>query len=119
MKKAAKANANATAEVEDGSDNEEEQGGFDGISALLAGKLASGSKKGKAAVVEVETEAEEVPVLINPDWPHLKAVLSLADVVVEVLDARDPLAYRLKHVEELVKEKAGQKLLFVLNKIGA
>ncbi|KAL1914522.1 uncharacterized protein VTP21DRAFT_8236 [Calcarisporiella thermophila] len=38
------------------------------------------------------------------------------DVVVEVLDARDPLGTRVKAVERLVTEK-GKKLVFALNKI--
>ena len=87
---------------------------------MHAASLASGSSKGKKVVQdEQDVDAEDAPVLINPDWPNLDAVLAAADVVVEVLDARDPTSCRLQHVEEVVKEKKGQKLLFVLNKIGA
>lgn len=60
---------------------------------------------------------EEVPVLINRDLPTLQSVLEKADVVLEVIDARDPLAFRSEHVEQLVKD-AGKKVLLVLNKIG-
>jgi nuclear GTP-binding protein len=60
---------------------------------------------------------EEVPVLINRDLPTLQSVLEKADVVLEVIDARDPLAFRSEHLEQLAKD-AGKKLLFVLNKIG-
>jgi hypothetical protein len=59
------------------------------------------------------------PLLLNPDLPHLAAVLDKADVVIEVLDARDPLAYRSSALEARVESKKGQKLLLLLNKIGA
>ena len=39
--------------------------------------------------------------------------------MVEVLDARDPLSYRSRALEARVASKEGQKLLLVLNKIGA
>ena len=62
-------------------------------------------------------EEEEVPVLINRDLPTLQSVLEKADVVLEVVDARDPVVFRSEHVEKLVKD-AGKKVLLVLNKIG-
>ena len=50
----------------------------------------------------------------------LRLEISVDDVVVvEVLDAHDPLAYRSSHVEEVVKGKDGKKMMLVLNKIGA
>lgn len=60
-----------------------------------------------------------MPTLINPDLPNLQAVLAKADVVIEVLDARNPLAYRSAHLEEAIAAKAGRKTLLVLSKIGA
>jgi nuclear GTP-binding protein len=60
-----------------------------------------------------------VPPLMNPELPHLAAVLDKADVVIEILDARDPLSYRSKALETQVSLKEGQRLLLVLNKIGA
>ncbi|KAH0587093.1 hypothetical protein H2248_005911 [Termitomyces sp. 'cryptogamus'] len=64
-----------------------------------------------------KSDENEVPVLINHDLPNLETVLSNADVVIEVLDARDPLPCRSSHLEGLVAAKAGQKLLLLLNKI--
>ncbi|KAI0269301.1 hypothetical protein BC834DRAFT_820466 [Gloeopeniophorella convolvens] len=102
----------------------DEQAGFSGVTAL--GGRAEGSSKGSgrpaksapvAAAASSAPEAESVPLLLNPDLPHLAAVLDKADVVVEVLDARDPLAGRSKALEARVKAKEGQKLLLVLNKI--
>lgn len=77
--------------------------------------------KGKAAVVQVEDvgEAENAPTLVNPDLPNLQSILDKADVVIELLDARDPMSYRSSQLEELVAGKENQKLLLVLNKIGA
>ena len=51
----------------------------------------------------------------------LHKVIDEADVVVLVLDARDPEGCRSKLVEEEVRrrEAEGKKLVFVLNKIGA
>ena len=62
---------------------------------------------------------DEAPLLLNPDLPDLKAVLEKADVILHVLDARDPASYRIPHVEDLTSAKEKTKLVFVLNKIGA
>ena len=59
-----------------------------------------------------------MPVLINPDLPSLRAVLGAADAVVEVLDARDPLAGRSAHLEE-VAAALGRRVVLVLAKVGA
>ncbi|KAI0079950.1 hypothetical protein K474DRAFT_1658485 [Panus rudis PR-1116 ss-1] len=63
--------------------------------------------------IPVEND-EEAPILLNPDLPNLKAVLDKADVVIELLDARDPLAFRSDAIENAAGSK---KLLFVLNKV--
>ncbi|KAJ6567276.1 hypothetical protein DFH09DRAFT_1314392 [Mycena vulgaris] len=93
--------------------------GFDGIASLSAKRLDNTKLKPRDVAVEVEEvgEEEEVPVLINRDLPNLKAVLDEADVIVEVLDARDPLPFRSAHLEELASAKPGQRVLLVLNKI--
>ena len=67
---------------------------------------------------EEEEEADdEAPALLNPDLPNLRAVLAAADVVVHVLDARDPAATRSAHLEEVTRE-LGKRLVLVLSKIG-
>ncbi|RPD62065.1 hypothetical protein L226DRAFT_508977 [Lentinus tigrinus ALCF2SS1-7] len=115
-KKAAKAQAG------DGSD-EEGEAAFDGVKALSISARAQGGPSAEedddadiAAENEDEVEEEDVPVLINPELPNLKAVLDAADAVVEVLDARDPLAARSAHLEELARE-GGKKVLLVLAKV--
>jgi nuclear GTP-binding protein len=76
-------------------------------------------EKGKAIVENVDMELEEdIPILINHDLPNLQSVLDQADVILQVLDARDPLAFRSSHLEELAAAKAGRRMLFILNKIG-
>ena len=49
------------------------------------------------------------------EWLQVKKIISQADVVLEVLDARDPFRTRCKKIEELVK-KLGKKLILVINK---
>lgn len=56
------------------------------------------------------------------DWTRLVVlmlkVIDSADVVAQVLDARDPQGTRSKHIEEyLRREKPHKQLIFVLNKV--
>ncbi|OJT04433.1 Guanine nucleotide-binding protein-like 3 -like protein [Trametes pubescens] len=114
-KKAAKSNAADGSEAS----GDEGDGAFDGVLSLNA-SAQSAPRKGRVVepVVEdhAEAEEEETPILVNPDLPDLKSVLDAADVVLEVLDARDPLAARSAHVEGLARE-SGKRVLLVLNKI--
>ena len=114
---------------EDNDDVEGENGDFDGV-ATLDGPLENSSKSTKRGIPPVASstpaaasastaDASGTPLLLNSNLPHLSAVLDKADVVIEVLDARDPLAYRSSALEARVASKEGQKLLLVLNKIGA
>ena len=46
-------------------------------------------------------------------------VVEAADVIIEVLDARDPLSSRCSDVERFVRAAgSGKKLILLLNKIG-
>uniref|UniRef100_T1IWK6 Nucleolar GTP-binding protein 2 n=1 Tax=Strigamia maritima TaxID=126957 RepID=T1IWK6_STRMM len=50
-------------------------------------------------------------------WNELYKVIDSSDVVIQVLDARDPMGTRSKHIEEfLKKEKPHKHLIFVMNK---
>jgi nuclear GTP-binding protein len=54
----------------------------------------------------------------NRVWGELYKVIDSSDVVLEVLDARDPLGTRCKHIEEFMKkEKSHKHLVFLLNKV--
>lgn len=53
--------------------------------------------------------------LMSQQWRLVKQVIRRADVVFEILDARDPMATRTKKVEAYV-EKLGKPLILVINK---
>ncbi|KAG5645776.1 hypothetical protein DXG03_005313 [Asterophora parasitica] len=96
------------------------QAGNDAIGGVGAKQLTNAkifSRPAPAPAQEEEDDKDEVPVLVNRDLPNLQAVLDDADVVVQVLDARDPLSFRSSHLEGLVASKKGRKILLVLNKI--
>ncbi|KAM0788791.1 hypothetical protein ACM66B_002880 [Microbotryomycetes sp. NB124-2] len=51
-------------------------------------------------------------------WAELYKVIDSSDVILHVLDARDPMGTRCESVENyLAKEKRGKKLIYVLNKV--
>merc|ERR1711937_114572 len=51
-------------------------------------------------------------------WGELYRVLDSSDVVIQVLDARDPQGTRCRHIERyLEKEKPHKHLVFLLNKV--
>lgn len=51
-------------------------------------------------------------------WNELHKVVDSADVLLQVLDARDPMGTRSKYIEEFLrKEKKHKHLFFVLNKV--
>jgi nuclear GTP-binding protein len=50
-------------------------------------------------------------------WSELYKVLDSSDVVIHVLDARDPMGTRCRAVEKFLRKEAAHKhLIFVLNK---
>lgn len=88
------------------------------LSAKLVNAQIKSRPKPQDATTHEDDEDDEAPILANHDLPTLGSVIEKADVVVEVLDARDPLAFRCKPIEDAAMQ-AGKKLLLVLNKIGA
>jgi nuclear GTP-binding protein len=51
-------------------------------------------------------------------WGELYRVLDSSDVIIQVLDARDPQGTRSHHIEKyLQKEKPHKHLIFLLNKV--
>ncbi|KAF8075980.1 GTP-binding protein [Lyophyllum atratum] len=92
--------------------------GNDAVGGVGAKQLLNAKTFSRPIPIPVqEEEDEETPVLINRDLPNLQAVLDESDVVVQVLDARDPLSFRSSHLEELATAKPERRVLFVLNKI--
>lgn len=81
------------------------------------------TKNGKAAP-QLVVEEEQVPDLIDTELPTIQAALDKSDVVVEVLDARDPIGFRSEFLEKLVLpgtpakgSKWQDKLILLLNKV--
>jgi nuclear GTP-binding protein len=64
------------------------------------------------------SDDEDPPILLNPEYPHFQAIFEKSDVILHVLDARDPLSFRSSQIESLVGKKPGQRLVFILNKAG-
>jgi len=51
-------------------------------------------------------------------WGELYKVIDSSDIVIQVLDARDPMGTRCRQVEQYLKKEKGHKhLFFVLNKV--
>jgi nuclear GTP-binding protein len=93
--------------------------GADAIASLSAKIVSSEIKARPEPESDVEeSDEEDVPALVNRDLPTLQSVLDASDVVLQVIDGRDPLEYRSQHLESVAKEK-GLKFALVLNKIGA
>lgn len=54
----------------------------------------------------------------NRVWGELYKVIDSSDVVIQVVDARDPQGTRCRHVEEFLrKEKPHKHLILLLNKV--
>ncbi|KAK7060149.1 hypothetical protein VNI00_000913 [Paramarasmius palmivorus] len=92
-----------------------------GVGSISAKRIAGSRVKGPIAPIaedDDEDDEDDVPILINRDLPNLQSVIDQADVIVQLLDARDPFSFRSSHLEK-VTAQAGKKLLFVLTKIDA
>ena len=50
------------------------------------------------------------------NWREVKKAIEASDVVVQVLDARDPEGTRCQQIEDLISEE-GKKLIFAVNKV--
>ncbi|KAK3828502.1 MAG: P-loop containing nucleoside triphosphate hydrolase protein [Benniella sp.] len=50
-------------------------------------------------------------------WSEVEAIVDAADVLLVVLDARDPQRCKSKRLERLVQQKKNKRIVYVLNKI--
>nr|XP_034191077.1 guanine nucleotide-binding protein-like 3 homolog [Osmia lignaria] len=94
------------------------KGGLEGLVSAAQHKQAEHKE------METDTVHENIKNVLAKEENSLKAyykefkkVLDAADVILEVVDARDPLGTRCKEVEEAVRSAKGNKrLVIVLNK---
>ncbi|MCJ1390625.1 GTPase required for pre-60S ribosomal subunit nuclear export and maturation [Xylographa bjoerkii] len=88
---------------------------------LLSGNSGQEEPVGEAAAEEGTITSAKEPIFSKGQskriWNELYKVIDSSDVVIHVLDARDPLGTRCRSVEKYIREEAPHKhLIFVLNK---
>lgn len=100
------------------------------VAEIVKGKLIQSQEEDHSKLTPEEIkEAERLMVLTGEldaptaigmsrraHYKEMKKMLEVADVVLQVLDARDPESCRSEDIEEIVN-KAGKKLIQVINKI--
>ncbi|KAL9602419.1 MAG: hypothetical protein Q9219_001843 [cf. Caloplaca sp. 3 TL-2023] len=87
----------------------------------LSGTAGQEETAGEAAPEEATLTTAREPIFSKGQskriWNELYKVIDSSDVVIHVLDARDPLGTRCHSVEKYIREEAPHKhLIFVLNK---
>lgn len=90
------------------------------LAALAASSQSFGEDD--ASLSAAEPEGQRTQAQIRRYYIRsLYKVIDQSDIIIEVLDARDPEGCRSRLVEEEVRrrESEGKKLIFILNKIGA
>lgn len=112
LRKAAKKDKKPQAST---SDSEDDEDAVDGVSTFSAG---AASKQATSKAPAPQQSDDESSLARRSDLKCLKSVLEQADVVIHLLDARDPEGGRSSSLEEGKCLKDGAKTLFVLNKIG-
>ena len=88
---------------------------------LLSGTSSLEEQAGEAAPEDAVLSTAKEPIFSKGQskriWNELYKVIDSSDVVIHVLDARDPLGTRCRSVEKYIREEAPHKhLIFVLNK---
>ncbi|XP_017752183.1 PREDICTED: guanine nucleotide-binding protein-like 3 homolog [Eufriesea mexicana] len=95
-----------------------------GLKGLVSSAESKGAQHEASTSMEVDTMHEKIKEAVTKQENSLKAyykefkkVLNAADVILEVVDARDPLGTRCEQVEEAVMSaKESKRLVIVLNK---
>lgn len=50
-------------------------------------------------------------------WKEIKKIIENCDIILEVLDARDPMSCRCKYIERKILSMPDKKIILILNKI--
>jgi nuclear GTP-binding protein len=95
-----------------------------GAMASAVGEATAQYNPAKDSSIKVESDMREEASHVmfkkgqsNRIWTELYKVVDCSDVVVQVLDARDPAGTRSLHIESYLKKHAKHKnLIFILNK---
>ena len=89
---------------------------------LLSGQLGAGGEDAEEERLNAGVSASARESIFSKGqskriWNELYKVIDSSDVVIHVLDARDPLGTRCRAIEKYLKDEAPHKhLVFVLNK---
>ena len=88
---------------------------------LLSGKSGVEENAGESVPEQAVLPTAKEPIFSKGQskriWNELYKVIDSSDVVIHVLDARDPLGTRCRSVEKYIREEAPHKhLIFVMNK---
>ena len=88
---------------------------------LLSGATGLEEQAGEAAPEDAVLSTAKEPIFLKGQskriWNELYKVIDSSDVVLHVLDARDPLGTRCLSVEKYIREEAPHKhLIYLLNK---
>merc|ERR1711981_685586 len=99
--------------------------GFSSVEAMLedaAKKKAAFEKAQREKVEDLSNKSEKsssqkgVRESVN-FWRQVNSVIEEADIILHILDARDPEGSRCKKIEQAVANRGDKKLVLVLNKI--
>lgn len=90
--------------------------GFDGVTSLKRQPISIPKAQQRKTSIDAETDESKVPVHRGPST--LREVLNKADVLVCVVDARDPEAGISEVLVKEAREK-GKDMIIVINKTGA
>ena len=88
---------------------------------LLSGTSGAEEQGGEAVPEDISLTTAREPIFSKGQskriWNELYKVIDSSDVVIHVLDARDPMGTRCRSVEKYISDEAPHKhLIFVLNK---
>ncbi|KAF2353229.1 GTP binding domain [Trinorchestia longiramus] len=90
--------------------------------AMLANKARLRAEEFNHRIAMAKNEQEKIqdarmhPWTSRTKYNEVKKVVEDADILLEVLDARDPLGTRCSTLESLIRSRPHKKLVFVLNK---